>query len=140
MNDVLINKIQSIQRCVERVHEEYDKNPGTFDTDFTSQDAAVLNILRACEQAIDLANHIIKLGRMGIPNSSVDSFDLIQRKNVISKELAEKLKNMVKFRNLIVHQYEEMDIEIVKSVIQKNLTDLGLYTDQVIAYFRDNPS
>ncbi|MEI7990722.1 MAG: DUF86 domain-containing protein [Chloroflexota bacterium] len=140
MNDILVNKIQSIQRCVERAREEYDKSPGTFDADFTSQDAAILNILRACEQAIDLANHIIKLNKMGIPNSSVESFDLLQRKHVISKDLAEKLKNMVRFRNLIVHQYDKLDIEIVKSVINNNLADLGLYTDQVIEYFRDNPS
>jgi hypothetical protein len=60
MNDIAINKIQSIQRCTLRAREEYRYDPGGFDTNYTRQDAAVLNILRACEQAIDLANHIIK--------------------------------------------------------------------------------
>jgi len=45
MNDVIINNIQSIQRCVARVREEYNKNPDGFDSGYTLQDAAVLNIL-----------------------------------------------------------------------------------------------
>lgn len=57
MNDVLINKIQSIQRCVAQARAEYRSDLVGFDTDFTRQDAAVLKILRACEQAIKLANH-----------------------------------------------------------------------------------
>lgn len=40
MNDIVINKIQSIQRCLERVREEYNKNPDGFDSDYTLQDAA----------------------------------------------------------------------------------------------------
>jgi uncharacterized protein YutE (UPF0331/DUF86 family) len=69
VSDIIINKIQSIQRCVERAREEYGKNPAGFDTDYTVQDAAMLNVLRACELAIDLANHIIKVHKMGIPTS-----------------------------------------------------------------------
>ena len=55
MKDVALNKIQSIQRCVQRAREEYAADPDSFDTNFTRQDAAVLNVLRACEQSIDLA-------------------------------------------------------------------------------------
>jgi uncharacterized protein YutE (UPF0331/DUF86 family) len=103
MNDIIVNKIQSIQRCVERAREDYYKNPAGFDTDCTIQDAATLNIIRACEQAIDLANHIIKSRKMGIPNSSAESFDLLQKKQVIDRALSEKLKKMVQFRNVAIH-------------------------------------
>ena len=78
MNDIVVNKIQSIQRCIERAREEYCDDPEGFDADYTRQDAAVLNILRACEQAIDLANHVIKSRKLGIPNSSAESFDLLR--------------------------------------------------------------
>ena len=83
MNDIIINKIQSIQRCVQRAREEYESDPDGFDTSFTRQDAAILNVLRACEQAIDLANHVIRKHKMGIPSSSTESFDLLRRKSVI---------------------------------------------------------
>ena len=53
-DDVLINKAATIERCVNRARDEYDKDPSTFATDFTRQDAAILNIQRACEAALDM--------------------------------------------------------------------------------------
>ena len=47
-DDVLINKAATIERCVARAREEYFRDPGSFGTDFTRQDAAILNIQRAC--------------------------------------------------------------------------------------------
>ncbi|MDD2903897.1 MAG: hypothetical protein PHU44_15835 [Syntrophales bacterium] len=49
MNDIIINKIQSIQRCIQRAREEYASDPDGFDTNYTRQDAAIFNVLRACE-------------------------------------------------------------------------------------------
>jgi uncharacterized protein YutE (UPF0331/DUF86 family) len=63
-------KVQSIQRCIKRAREESERAGSGFREDYTRQDAAILNITRACEQAIDLANHIIKTHKMGIPTSS----------------------------------------------------------------------
>ena len=47
-DDVLINKAASIERCVARAREEYASDPATFATNLTRQDAAILNIQRAC--------------------------------------------------------------------------------------------
>ncbi|MFZ5995455.1 MAG: type VII toxin-antitoxin system HepT family RNase toxin [Thermodesulfobacteriota bacterium] len=134
MNDIVINKIQSIQRCIERAREEYRKNPEGFDEDYSRQDAAVLNILRACEQALDLANHIIKAHKMGIPTFSAESFDLLRKKSVIDDDLTEKLKKMVHFRNVVIHQYQRMDIEIVKSVIKSDLDNLVSFTERIMEF------
>jgi uncharacterized protein YutE (UPF0331/DUF86 family) len=124
MNDILTNKIQSIQRCIERAREEYHKAGASFRSDYTSQDAAVLNVTRACEMTIDLANHIIKKGKLGIPTSSAESFYLLARKNIISHEMEEKMKGMVNFRNVAVHEYRKLDIDIVEKVILSGLDDL----------------
>lgn len=131
MNDIVINKIQSIQRCCERAREEYSKNPDLFSTDFTLQDSAVLNIIRACEQAIDLANHIIKDNRYGIPSSSAESFELLEKKKIISGNLAKKLINMTKFRNIVIHTYQQVNIEIVTNVILCDLKDLLSFAEEI---------
>ncbi len=135
MNDIVINKIQSIQRCVERAREEYQSDPDGFDVNYSRQDAAVLNVLRACEQAIDLANHLIKTHKMGIPTSSAESFDLLRQKVVIDTVLSEKLKKMINFRNTIIHQYQKMDVAIVKSVIISELDDLIQFGDRIMEFF-----
>ena len=124
MNDIVINKIQSIQRCIARAREEYKKSGDSFGSDFTCQDAAVLNVLRACEQAIDLANHVIKSHKMGIPTSSSESFRLLANQMVISVELAENLERMVHFRNTVTHEYQRMNIQVLKNVIQFESNDL----------------
>lgn len=140
MNDIVINKIQSVQRCVERAREEYGSAPEEFETNYTAQDAVTLNILRACEQAIDLANHLIRAGKMGIPTSSAESFDLLQARGVIDRELAEKLKRMVHFRNIAVHQYERLDMEVLRSVIVSDLDHIVEFGDHAREFFSGPPS
>ena len=54
MNDVILNKTTTIERCVKRIHEVYEDNPANL-ADFTKQDSIILNIQRACEASIDLA-------------------------------------------------------------------------------------
>lgn len=139
MNDIVINKIQSIQRCVRRAREEYAADPNGFSTDFTRQDAAVLNVLRACEQSIDLANHIIKTHKLGIPTSSSESFVLLRAAGVIDPALAGRLEKMLGFRNAIVHHYQRMDMTIVQLVITSGLDDLVAFGDRVLA-FLNRPS
>jgi uncharacterized protein YutE (UPF0331/DUF86 family) len=133
MNDVIINKVQSIQRCVQRAREEYHAAPDSFATDYTRQDAAVLNILRACEQTIDLANHVIKTEKLGVPTSTAETFELLQRASIIDAVLGDKLKKMVHFRNLLIHQYERTNLEIVQSVITSALDDLVQFGDRILS-------
>lgn len=76
-DDVLLNKATSIECCVQRVMEEYRGHESELKTNFTRQDAILLNVLRACEAAIDLAMHIVRKKRLGVPQSSHDSFDLL---------------------------------------------------------------
>jgi uncharacterized protein YutE (UPF0331/DUF86 family) len=131
MNDIIINKIQSIQRCVERAREELKKAGDQFENDFTRQDAAILNMLRACEQTIDLANHIIKSRKMGIPTSSTESFKLLANKSVIPLDMAGRLERMVHFHNTVIHEYQRTDMAIVRSVIQKESADLLLFAQKI---------
>jgi uncharacterized protein YutE (UPF0331/DUF86 family) len=76
-DDVLINKAAVIERCVARARQEYAANSGTFATDFTRQDAAILNIQRACEAALDMGQHLIRREKLGVPQSARDVFALL---------------------------------------------------------------
>jgi len=124
MNDVVVNKVQSIQRCVLRAREEHRAAGGSFHDDYTRQDAAILNITRACEQAIDLANHLIRSEKIGIPTDSAETFGLLVKAGILSAPLGEKLKKMVGFRNTVIHEYQAVDMHIVEAVIEKGLDDL----------------
>ncbi len=131
MNDIVINKVQSIHRCIERTREEFDEGGESFNNDYSRQDAAILNILRACEQTIDLANHIIKTRKMGIPTSSAESFDLLAKKQILPIKLCDNLKKMVGFRNKIIHEYQRLDLKTVTDVINNGLNDLINFTELI---------
>jgi len=117
-------KITSLQRCVSQARVALSTAGSEFKTNYLLQDAAVLNIIRACETAIDLANMIIRRKRLGIPAESRESFSILVREKIIAHELGDKLQKMVGFRNLAVHRYRDLDMDIVEAVIRTNLEDL----------------
>lgn len=132
LDDVIINKTESIRRCVEGAREDYFSAREDFLTNFMRQNSAILNMQRGCEQAIDLATYIITLLRLGAPSETRDVFLILSRKQIISDDLAQRMCQMVGFRNTIVHEYQKIDLKIVIAVIQKNLDDLLEFAELVL--------
>ena len=133
MNDVAALKIASLQRCVARAREAHRTAGTGFSSDLDRQDAAILNAIRACDTAIDLANMAIRKNRLGIPTENRESFTVLEREGLVDPTLATRLRAMVGFRNLAVHQYRELDLIIVEHVIQQDLDDLLKFANQVRA-------
>ena len=75
-----------------------------------------------------------------MPKESKESFEILARAKVIPQELADKLKGMVGFRNIMVHQYQEMDIKIMVDVIEHRLDDLVVFTTHVMEFGRGRSS
>ena len=130
---VILNKVKSIERCLRRIREDYQYHNHDFQTNFTVQDAIVLNIQRACEQSIDLANHIIKSKKLGIPQNARNSFELLCENQVISNELKTNLIKMVGFRNIAIHEYQKLEMDIVESIIKNSLVDFENYSKVAIS-------
>ena len=131
-DDVLINKAATIERCVARAREEYQRDPATFATDFTRQDAAILNIQRACEAALDMGQHLIRRERLGVPQGAREVFTLLAQGGWIAEPLAGTLRQMVGFRNIAVHDYQALQLPITVSIIEKHLDDFLDYSRVLI--------
>jgi uncharacterized protein YutE (UPF0331/DUF86 family) len=121
--DVILNKISVIERCIKRIDEEYGNNFENL-KNYTKQDSIILNIQRACEASIDLAMHIVSEKKLGIPQNSRDAFEVLYTNNIIDEKLMKNLKAMVGFRNIAVHDYQAVNLEIVKQIIEKHLLEL----------------
>lgn len=127
-NDIILNKVHTIYRCIKRIKEEYRGSPAALE-DYTRQDAIILNLLRACEICIDLAMHIVSEESQEIPQNSKDAFEILLRKGIISDGLEKRLKAMVGFRNIAVHDYQSLNIDIVKGIIENHLTDFTEFAE-----------
>ncbi len=131
MNEVILNKVTTIERCIKRIHEVYDQNPSNL-KDFTKQDSIILNIQRACEASIDLAMHIVSEKKLGVPKASREAFKLLQEANIIDESLARTLMNMVGFRNIAVHDYQAIELDILEAILEKHINDFKVYTKTIL--------
>ena len=132
MSTLVLGKVAAIERSVARAREEFAAAGVAFARDFTRQDAAILNILRGCELALDLANILIRERGLGIPQSGRDSFRLLADAHLIEPEHALRLQRMFGFRNIAVHQYQALDIAIVEAILQRDLDDLLAYAQTIV--------
>ncbi|MGE5604058.1 MAG: type VII toxin-antitoxin system HepT family RNase toxin [Bacteroidota bacterium] len=130
-DDIVINKINIIGRCLKRVNQEYNGNPKNLNN-LTKQDSIILNIQRACEACIDLAMHLVAEKSLGIPQNSKDAFRLLLENGILTKELAFKLKAMVGFRNIAVHDYQSLNINILRKIIENHLRDIEEFGNLVL--------
>ena len=131
MNDVILNKTTTIERCVNRIHEVFAGNPDNL-KDFTKQDSIILNIQRACETSIDLAMHIVSERKLGVPKASREGFKMLQDAGLIDATLAKTLMNMVGFRNIAVHDYQALDLDILEAILDKHIDDFKDFTKIVL--------
>jgi uncharacterized protein YutE (UPF0331/DUF86 family) len=131
-DDVLLNKAATIERCVARAREEYTADPDTFASNFTRQDAAILNIQRACEAALDMGHHIIRRESLGLPQSSRDVFAVLAHALWLEADTAEAMKRMVGFRNIAVHEYQTLLLPIMVNIIQFHLEDFLHFVRQTL--------
>jgi uncharacterized protein YutE (UPF0331/DUF86 family) len=127
-DDVVVNKAAIIERCVARVREEYAGDERNLTENITRQDSILLNLQRACEASIDLAMHVVRRRRLGVPQETRDAFRLLQESGVIPAELADRLMRMVGFRNVAIHDYRRLDLQIVKSIVTSRLDDFLAFT------------
>jgi uncharacterized protein YutE (UPF0331/DUF86 family) len=127
MDDVVVNKAATIERCLHRVREVYADDEHNLREDQTCQDSIVLNLQRACEAAIDLAMHLVRMHRLGIPQDSREAFDLVAAAGLYPKESADRLRRMVGFRNVAVHDYQALNLDIVREIILSHLDDLASF-------------
>jgi len=133
MDDVVLRKAATIERCLKRARETYAAPSDVpFEQDYDRQDVIVLNVLRACEAALDLANHAILIRHLGLPATSRDSFRLIAEAGLVSHELAERLQRMVSFRNLVVHDYGGLNLDILRAIVERHLSDFEALTHALL--------
>jgi uncharacterized protein YutE (UPF0331/DUF86 family) len=129
--EVIGVKLESLRRCVQRIE---DKTPETAETlleDNDLQDIICINLERAVQISVDLASHIIADSDMPAAGSMRESFEQLCKLNLISDELAVRMKKAVGFRNVAVHAYQEINWKIVYAIITTRLSDFVDYAKAV---------
>lgn len=135
--DIILNKISIIKNCLHRISEEYDNSKFDLENNYTKQDSIILNLQRACEASIDLGAHIIKTNDFDIPQSSRDVFCILEKNKILTKKISEDMQKMVGFRNISIHDYINLDMEILKSILDNKLGDFLIFIDEILEYYKE---
>jgi uncharacterized protein YutE (UPF0331/DUF86 family) len=117
-----LNKAAIIERALRRMKEEYNADPTLGN--FTHVDAMILNIERACQSAIDLALHLVAAHHLGVPQTSAEAFILLEKSGRITPKSARAMVGMTGFRNVAVHQYQTLEMDILRAVATKEYLSL----------------
>ncbi|HAD03650.1 MAG: hypothetical protein A2091_02590 [Desulfuromonadales bacterium GWD2_61_12] len=131
-NDVLLNKVATIERCLGRVLAEYQGHQNELEANFTRQDSIILNLQRACEAAIDAAMHLVRVRTLGVPQESREAFTMLCQAGIIDEELSTRLKAMVGFRNIAVHDYRALNLAVVRNIVETRLGDFRTFGEVVL--------
>jgi uncharacterized protein YutE (UPF0331/DUF86 family) len=134
-NDVVLRKVGNIQRCLKRIRDVTGLRPESLDN-LDAQDVFVLNLQRAVQSALDLAAHVIASEGLGLPSSLKENFSLLQKAGIISADLSERLQRMVSFRNIAIHEYENIDVDVLKSILKHHLPDVEAYYAAIIQHYK----
>ncbi len=117
--DVVLSKINIIKNCLFSIEKATAKES---DLHF-KQHIYELNLQRAIQACIDLANVVISKEGLGLPNTYKAAFEILQKHAVIEDVMCSQMCSMVGFRNISVHDYSEVKPEIVNSIVSKHLPD-----------------
>lgn len=127
-------KLTQLDTYLNQIKEFSKISVAAYKNNWKTQRVVERTLQMLIETCIDIANHIISDEGMRTPTGYADTFAVLMENKVISKSLFNTMEKMAKFRNVIVHQYEKIDPEIVVSILHKNLIDFEKYKKAIVKY------
>ena len=131
---ILEKKIDSILRCLNRIRDRLPESESLFLKDYDAQDVVILNLTRAVQLSVDIATHILATTNQPVPATMAETFVYLERINIITPEIADKMKRSVGYRNVAVHNYDDIDLSITYDIAQQHLDDFRGFIRQVLDY------
>ncbi len=130
--DVVLNKLESLRRCLQRIHTKTPASVDLLIEDYDLQDIIVLNLGRAIQTSVDIGLHVISDLEVPVPETMAQTFETLKDAGCLDEYTAERMAKSVGFRNTVVHAYQAIDWDIVYSIITEDINDFRDYAQQIM--------
>ena len=130
--EVIENRLKKLQDYLEKLVELKNINKNEFISDFRNSNSAKYLLQVSIECCLDIANHIIASEKFRSPDDYADSFRVLNEQKIVPDSFIDRLIEMAKFRNRIVHIYWEVDEDLVYDIIQNYLSDFELFIQSIL--------
>ncbi|OGW84325.1 MAG: hypothetical protein A2987_05520 [Omnitrophica bacterium RIFCSPLOWO2_01_FULL_45_10] len=131
---LLRTKTAHIKKSMDRLLGKAGVPRKEFRANADIQDIVTHNLQLAIQGAIDIASHIISDEGWGVPNTLVGLFEILREHKVIDEKMSGLMKKMVGFRNIIVHEYDDIDLNKVHQILTERLGDFDDFLKQITMF------
>jgi len=131
---VILRKLSELETYLKQIREFAGVTFHAYNTDWRTQRIVERTLQMMIETCADIANHIVSDKGMRTPTGYADTFSVLLENAVIDPDLSTMMKKMAKFRNVVVHQYENVDAEIVITILTKHLNDFERFQEAILSY------
>lgn len=135
--EIIEGKFDVIDRNLRFLEEIKTLSPDQFVESYRDIQAAKYSLLEIMEACVDIANYIISVKGFRRAEEYSEMFKVLKEEGVIAKELATKLEDMARFRNLLVHRYGEVDNRRVLEIITHNLKEIEEFEREIEKFIKE---
>lgn len=133
---LILRKIDDLDLYQRQIQEFSGITVQEYREDWKTQRIVERTLQMMIETCVDIANHIVSDRGMRTPTSYSDTFKVLFENGIIDRDLFDIMEKMAKFRNVVVHQYEGVDAEIVAIILKEHLADFERFREGVLAYLK----
>lgn len=132
---VIENKISSIRKYL-KILENYKKySKEEIEADLTIKGAVERYLYLACQSVIDLGEAVISFKDFRKPTTMSENFYILAEEKIISPDLTEKMVKLTGFRNVVAHDYEKINYDIVYDILQNGTKDIQEFMSAIQKVF-----
>lgn len=129
---LILRKLAELEEYLGQIREFSLVSAEDYSGDWKTRRIVERTLQIMIELCIDIAGHIISDRRLRVPVSYADTFKSLTEAGLITPQISDIMEKMAKFRNIVVHQYENVDTEIVIMILRKHLEDFLAFRDAVL--------
>lgn len=133
---LILRKLTELETYLKQAKEYSGISVEQYQADWKIQRIVERTLQLMVEVCVDIANHIISDRDLAVPTSYANTFEILNRSGLISNELVQTMVRMAKFRNILAHQYTEVDAAIVVAILHGHLNDFNLFRDEIISILK----
>ncbi len=137
---LILRKLADLETYIQQISQFKLLTVEKYRADWKTQRIVERTLHLMIENCIDVAGHIISDNKLPIPDSYADGFRILHENGIVSDALVTALVKMAKFRNIVVHQYEKVDPEIVISILRNHIEDFQRFSNEIAAYLNRHNS
>lgn len=138
--ELIEKRIDSVEEKISYLKKIGEIGTGEFLESYEKIQASKHSLQEAIEACLDISNHIIAAKKLKRSESYSDMFQRLAQDDILDDKLADRLSDMARFRNLLVHQYTEIENRRVHEIIKENLGDIEDFLENIESLLENESS